>query len=104
MLRDVDALLGHGFLKTIFSDELWRLKATADSHEVRLEAEFQSDAPNRTGWPDWTNSEFCISRDAETAVCRIHYDDPASLLAANRPSFVPELVWEAALAECRRLS
>jgi hypothetical protein len=87
---------------TIYSDEPWFLVVETDG--VALEARFQSDAPRRTGWPDWVRTEFCVSRDEESAVGRICYDDAAHLLAAPRPSFVTEAIWAKALEACRGLA
>lgn len=86
---------------TLFSDEEWYL-VTADSGEVTLEARFQSDAPDRTGYPAWAWTELCVSRAGEEAVGRLHYASPAELLAAPRPSVVPEGIWVRATEECRK--
>ncbi len=95
-------LLLPGGQHTLYSDEVWYLITGADSNEVVLECRFQSDAPSRTGFPTWISTELTISRDEYEAVGRLHYGNPADLLAARRPSFVPEIVWARATEECRK--
>lgn len=86
---------------TLYSDEVWHLAIGARG--VALEASFQSDAPERTGYPAWAGTEFCVSRGEGEAACQVPYHDAAHLLAAPRPSFVPEAVWAQAVAECRKV-
>ena len=88
---------------TIYSDEMWFLIFASDSGEVTLEARFQSDAPDRTGYPNWVSTEFCVSKARYEAVCRVPYTDAAQLLAASRLSYVPEAIWAKAVEECRKL-
>lgn len=89
---------------TNYSDEVWRLILSPDSTEVVLEARFQSDAIERTGFPNWARTDYCASRKADEAVCRVPFDNVAELLAAARFSFIPERVWARARDECRNLS
>jgi hypothetical protein len=95
-----EVVLGNGW-HTIYSDEVWYL-IVAPSDEVILEARFQSDAPDRTGYPTWAGTEFCVSKAGGEAVCRVPYARSAELLAAGRLSFVPESIWAKAVEECRK--
>lgn len=88
--------------KTLYSDERWDLVVIPGSGEVWLEARYDSEAPDRTGYPRWAHTEFCLSQGRGTATCRVPYDDAAHLLAAAKPSFVPEAIWAKALVECRK--
>jgi hypothetical protein len=97
-----ELMLGGG-QHTLYSDEVWYLVTAAGSGEVVLEVRFQSDAPDRTGYPSWAGTELCVTRIGEEAVGRLHYAGPAELLAAARPSFVPEGIWAKATEECRKL-
>ena len=96
-----EIMLGGG-QHTLYSDEVGYL-VMSDSGEVVVEARFQSDAPNRTGYPGWAATELCVSRSGEEAVGRLHYGGAAELLAAGRPSFVPQSIWDRAAEECRKL-
>ena len=80
----------------MYSHEVWYLIAAAGFKEIILEARFESDAPDRTGYPIWAPTEFCISKDGGEAVCRILFADAAELLAASRLSFIPETIWKKA--------
>jgi hypothetical protein len=95
-------LLGNGW-HTLFSDEPWYLTVIPDSGEIWLEARFQSDAPDRTGYPLWASTEFCVSKGDGQAICRVPYESAAHLLTAVRLSLVPEAIWAKALVECRKL-
>src|SRR5690242_10672167 len=97
-----EVMLGGG-QHTVYSDEAWYLVTAGEGGEVVLEVRFQSDAPDRTGWPTWAGTELCVSRAGEEAVGRLHYASPADLVAAARPSVVPEGVWARAADECRKL-
>lgn len=99
-MSSMEILLGNA-QHSIYSDELWYMLIVAD--EVTLEARFQSDAPHRTGWPAWIHTEFCISKDEESAVCRVTYDNSAHLRSVSRLSFVPGDVWAKAVDVCQRL-
>jgi hypothetical protein len=98
-----DILLGNGW-HTLYSDEVWYLVLVPNSSEVLLEARFQSDAPDRTGYPQWARTEFCVSKAGEEAVCQVPYSDAEGLIAASRLSFVPEAIWANAVEECRKLT
>ncbi len=97
-----EMLLGNGW-HTLYSDEVWYLMVSPNSGEIILEARFQSDAPDRTGYPNWARTEFCISKAGDHAVCRIPFAGAAELLAASRLSFVPEDIWRMAAEKCRTL-
>jgi hypothetical protein len=89
---------------TNYSDEAWYLILSPASAEIVLEARFQSDAIERTGFPHWARTDYCASRNESEAVCRIPFDNVGELLAAARLSFIPERVWARARDECRNLS
>ena len=89
---------------TLYSDEEWYFVVDPSTTEIILEARFESDAPDRTGFPTWARTEFCISQAGEKAVCQIPYASAAELLAAARMSFIPEGIWRKAGAECRKLA
>jgi hypothetical protein len=95
--------LGTGW-HTLFSDELWYLIVAPGGKEIILEARFEAEAPDRTGFPNWARTEFCASKTKLEAVCRIRFDDAPELLAASRLSFVPEAIWKLATDECRKLT
>ena len=78
-----EIVLGGG-QHTLYSDEVWYLVKAADSGEVVVEARFQSDAPDRTGYPTWAWTELCVSRAGEEAVGRLHYAGPAEF--SRRPA------------------
>jgi hypothetical protein len=97
-----EIVLGNGW-HTLYSDEVWYFVIACDSDEVVLEARFQSDAPDRTGYPAWAGTEFCATKAGEEAICRVPYTNVAEFLAAGRLSFVPESIWAKAVEECRKL-
>jgi len=70
MADNTEIYLGNG-QHTIYSDEQWYLVIAPGSAHPFLEGRFQTDAPDRTGYPAWTQTEFCISREGEVAVCRL---------------------------------
>jgi hypothetical protein len=95
--------LGNGW-HTLFSNEAWFLIAAPGSGEIILEARFETEAPDRTGFPNWARTEFCISRGENEAVGRVPFTDAAELLAASRLSFIPENIWAKAGEICRKLT
>jgi hypothetical protein len=97
-----EVMLGNG-QHTLYSDEVWYFVTAGDSGEVVLEVRFQSDAPGRTGYPTWAQTEMCVSQVDDEAIGRLHYGTPAEVLTARRPSFVPEAIWRRAVEECRGL-
>jgi hypothetical protein len=102
MTEPREILLGNGW-HTLFSDEVWYL-VVLDSGELALEARFETDTPDRTGWPDWLRTEFCVSNTDGFAVCRVPYGSPPELLAATRLSFVPKAIWKKAVERCQELA
>jgi hypothetical protein len=87
----------------MYSDEEWYLIVAPNSREIILEARFESDAPDRTGFPNWARTEFCSSKGGAEAVCRIPFTDAAELLAASRLSFIPQNIWGKAAEKCQAL-
>lgn len=102
MSGETEILLGNGW-HTNYSDELWYLVIPETADEIRLEARFQSDAVDRTGYPRWATTEFCVSKDDAEATCHVPYSDAGHLLSARRMSFVPEEIWSKAMEECQKL-
>jgi hypothetical protein len=102
MAEGKETHLGNG-CHTLFSDEEWFLIAVPGSGEIILEARFQTDAPDRTGFPNWARTEFCISKGDTEAVCRVPFTDAAELLEASRLSFIQEHIWGKATGICRTL-
>lgn len=96
-----EIVLGNG-RHTLYSDEVWYFIIAPDSDEVVLEARFQSDVPDRTGYPAWAGTEFCVSKAGGEAVCRVPFANRAEFLAAGRLFFVPEGIWVKAVEECRK--
>ena len=89
---------------TVYSDEPWFLIVDPESGSVQLEGRFQSDAPDRTGFPSWATTNFCVSKSKEEAVCRVSFASATELLAAERNSVVPETIWEKAVEHCRTIN
>ncbi|MEJ5277041.1 MAG: hypothetical protein WHU94_14115 [Thermogemmata sp.] len=87
---------------TLYSDEVWYLVTTGGADEVVLEVRFQSDAPDRTGYPFWVGTDVCVGRTVGEAIGRVRYSGAAELLAAVRPWFVPAGIWAKAAEECRK--
>lgn len=102
MSQHKEILLGSGW-HTLYSNEVWYLVTATDNSEIVLEARFQTDAPDRTGYPHWARTEFCTSKSDEQAVCRVPYSDAEHVLEASKLSFVPEEIWGKAVEECRKL-
>jgi hypothetical protein len=102
MAEPREILLGNGW-HTLFSDEVWYL-VVSDSGEIALEARFDTDAPERSGWPNWLRTEFCVSNTSDFAVCRVPYGSPPELLAAVKLSFVPKEIWDKAVERCQELT
>jgi hypothetical protein len=94
--------LGNG-QHTIFSDEQWYLIIPPDSAHPFLEGRFQSDAPDRTGYPAWTLTEFCVSCEGEVAICRLPLKRLPQPGEPNRFASVPDAIWKRAVEECAKL-
>lgn len=103
MAEGKETHLGNG-THTLFSDEEWYLIVEPGSGEILLEARFETEAPDRTGFPNWARTEFCISKGDTEAVCRVPFTDAAELLAASRLSFIPEGIWAKAADISRKLA
>jgi hypothetical protein len=95
--------LGNG-QHTIYSDEEWYLIVPPGSAHPFLEARFQTDAPDRTGYPTWVQSEFCVSCEGEEATCRLPLTHLPELGEPNRFASVPDAIWKRIVEECGKLS
>jgi hypothetical protein len=102
MAEGKETRLGNGW-HTLFSDEEWFLIIAPSSDEITLEARFETEAADRTGFPNWARTEFCTSKGNTEAACRVQFADAAELLAASRLSFIPENIWGKATEICRTL-
>jgi hypothetical protein len=91
--------LGNG-RHTLFSDEQWYLVVLPGSACPFLECRFQTDAPDRTGYPAWTETEFCVLCEGETATLRLPLRRLPQLGDPNQFASVPDAIWKRAVEEC----
>src|SRR5262245_23489071 len=94
--------LGNG-QHTLYSDEQWYLVVLPGSAYPFLECRFQTDAPDRTGYPAWTKTEFCVSCEGEVATLRLPLRCIPQPGDPNRFASVPDVIWKRAVEECGRL-
>jgi hypothetical protein len=90
--------LGNG-QHTLFSDEEWYLVAPRDSPHPFLKCRFQTDAPERTGYPTWAQTEFCVSCEGETATLRLPLRSIPRPGDPNRFASVPDAIWQRVVEE-----
>src|SRR4051794_7512619 len=102
MAEGTEIRLGNG-QHTLFSDEEWFLVVPQGSAPPFLEGRFQTDAPDRTGYPVWSWTEFCVSRGGDAAVCRFPLTPPPEPGEPNRFATVPDAIWKRAVEECVKL-
>jgi hypothetical protein len=103
MAGDSEIYLGNG-QHTLFSDEQWYLVMLPGSAHLFLECRFQTDAPDRTGYPTWTETEFCVSREGEIATLRLPLRRIPQPGDPNRFASVPDAIWKRAIKECGKPS
>jgi hypothetical protein len=96
--------LGNG-QHTLYSDEEWFLIVPPGPAEPFLECRFQTDAPERTGFPTWAqpDNEFCVARDADTALCRLPLKPLPRPDSSNRSASMPDAIWRRAVEESAKL-
>jgi hypothetical protein len=102
MVGDTELYLGNGH-HTLFSDEQWYLVVLPGSAHPFLECRFQTDAPDRTGYPAWTQTEFCVSCEGEVATLRLPLRRTPQPGDPNRFASVPDAIWKRAVEECGKL-
>lgn len=102
MAAGSEIYLGNG-QHTLFSDEQWYLIALPGSVHPFLECRFQTDAPDRTGYPAWTQTEFCVSCEGEIANCRLPLKRPPQRGEPNGFATVPDAIWKRAVEEYGKL-
>jgi hypothetical protein len=88
---------------TLFSDDQWYLIIPPGSPHPFLECRFQTDAPDRTGYPTWTQTEFCVSHGDEVAVLRLPLPRIPGPGDPNRFSSVPDAIWKKTVDDCGKL-
>jgi hypothetical protein len=99
----MEILLGSNW-HTLFSDELWYLIVPPAPAHPYLEGRFQSNAPDRTGWPVWVTWDDCFSRTGEAALCRLALrgiprpDEPRRFLT------ISDAIWQRAVEESVNLA
>jgi hypothetical protein len=99
MVGCTEIYLGNG-QHTLFSDELWYLVVVPGSAHPFLECRFQTDAPDRTGYPAWTQTESCVSCEGEVATSRLALRRIPQRGDPNRFASVPDAIWKRAVEEC----
>jgi hypothetical protein len=97
MADGTELYLGNG-QHTLFSDEQWYLVVLPGSAHPFLECRFQTDAPDRTGYPAWTQTEFCVSCAGEVATLRLPLRRIPQPGDPNRFASVPDAIWKRAVA------
>jgi hypothetical protein len=102
MADGTELYLGNG-QHTLFSDEQWYLVVLAGAAQPFLECRFQTDAPDRTGYPAWTQTEFCVSCEGEVATLRLPLRRLPQPGDPNRFASVPDAIWQRAIEECGKL-
>lgn len=94
--------LGNGW-HTLYSDEEWFLIVPPAPAQPFLEGRFQTDAPDRTGHPGWTATEFCVLREDAEATCRLPLKRLPKAGDPNRFASITDAIWERVIAECAKL-
>jgi hypothetical protein len=102
MAEGMEIRLGNG-QHTIFSEEEWYLVVPPDSTHPFVEARFQSDAPDRTGYPSWVVTEFCVKCEDGIALCRYPMTRLPRPGELNRFATVPDRIWNRVVEECGKL-
>jgi hypothetical protein len=102
MAEATEIRLGNG-QHTNFSDEEWYLVVPPGSTHPFVEARFQSDAPDRTGYPKWALTEFCVKCEGGIALCQFPLKRLPHPGEPNRFATVPDGIWNRAVEECGKL-
>jgi hypothetical protein len=88
---------------TLYSGEVWFLVFHPESAGPMLEGRFQTDAPDRTGFPTWVDSEQCVFRDGANATLRLPLKPLPSPGERNRFSCITDAIWKKLVEECAKL-
>ena len=99
MTENTEIYLGNG-QHTNYSDEAWYLMVPPGAANLFLEGRFQTDASDRTGYPAWAQTEFCVSCAGEVAICRLPLKRIPQQGTANRFASVSDAIWKRAIEEC----
>jgi hypothetical protein len=97
-----DIHLGN-YWHTNYSDEDWFLVIPPKPSAPFLEGRFQTDAPDRTGWPGWADPELCLFRNNEKAARRFPLDPLPMPGDRNRFSCISHAIWKRLTEECAKL-
>ena len=89
---------------TLYSDEKWYLVIPGEEQAPYIEGRFQTEAPDRTGYPTWSHAPCCIVCEKEAAVCRMPLETLPRPSSPNRFALVPDAIWQRVVVECERLS
>lgn len=89
--------------QTLYSDEKWFLIVPPRPAQPFLEGRFQTDAPDRTGFPVWTATEFCVLREGAVATCRLPLKSIPKPGDPNRFASIADAIWNRAAEECAKL-
>jgi hypothetical protein len=103
MAKSEEIHLGNNW-HTLYSDEEWFLIVPPGPSEPFLEGRFQTDAPDRTGWPGWTATDFCVQRDDAEAICQLPLKRLPNLGDPNRFASITDAIWKRAIEECAKLA
>jgi hypothetical protein len=103
MANGVEIRLGNG-QHTLFSDEEWYLVVPPGSPHPFVEGRFQSDAPDRTGYPSWSFTEFCVKCEGGEALCQFPLKRMPQSGEPNRFATVPDAIWNRAVVACAKLT
>ena len=104
MADNIEICLGSNS-HTLYSDEVWYLVVPPKPAAPFLEARFQTDAPDRTGWPTWANSDNENAfRIGETATWRLPLTRMPVAGEANRFASISDAIWSRCVLECVKLA
>lgn len=103
MADNIEICLGNNG-HTLFSDEPWYLVIPPLPASPFLEGRFQTDAPDRTPWPTWTATEYCVLREDDKAICRFPLTPIPSTGEQNRFASIVDQIWNQCVRECEKLS
>jgi hypothetical protein len=103
MADNTDIALGNNW-HTLFSDELWFLVIPPRPAQPFLEGRFQTDAAERTGWPSWVGSDYCVFHEGEKATCRLPLSPLPTPGQSRRFAYISDAIWNRLVEECAKLS
>jgi hypothetical protein len=86
-----------------YSGEDWFLIFSPGQAEPIVEGRFQTDAPDRTGFPTWVDSEQCVFRGAANATLRLPLNPLPKPGDRNRFSCISDAMWQRIVNECVKL-